>query len=365
MLRGREYRPTDPKRQAMPPRLRRLVVLALKVLGSLLLTVAGLELGTRLVMPEQRFELIPNTFDPVCGIRQLADARGFVRCPEYEMEIHTNGGGLREERDFGYERPAGLVRVLCLGDSFTNGLGVHGHETFAKVAERTLGPDFEILNGGVSATGTAEQLAWFNLTGHRYQPDLVVLAFCVNDWTDNTKGGLFTLAADSMLVQHAAVESRSLHWLRKLRALPGYDIWFAQSHFLNRFRQWYAERHHGQLEAGAALSAPAADVWQRERALAEALLRELRTSVERTGAALLVMPVPAQAGSGTAERQQDELAAFLDREGFAWLDLRGDMRHPVTRLYYPIDGHWTNAGHALAGTRLARRVSSVSRLPEG
>ena len=364
MLQGREYRPTDHKRQAMPPRLRRLVILALKLLGSLLLTVAGLELGTRLFMPEQRFELIPNTFDAVCGIRQLADARGFVHCPEYEMEIHTNAGGLREERDFAFERTIGSWRVLCLGDSFTNGLGVHGHETFAKVAEQTLAPGFEVLNAGVAATGTAEQLAWFNLAGHYYQPDLVVLAFCVNDWTDNTKGGLFTLAGDSTLVQHIAVESRSLHWLRKLRALPGYGTWFAQSHFLNRFRQWYAERHHGQLEADATLGAPAADVWLHERALAEALLRELRATVERAGAALLVMPVPAQVGSGDAQRQEDELAVFLDREGFVWLDLRRDMRQAATQLYYPVDGHWTAAGHALAGKRLAQRLASVSGLPE-
>jgi lysophospholipase L1-like esterase len=347
----------------MPPRARRLLGLAARLLFSLTLTVAGLELGTRLLMPEDRFELIPNTFDPICRIRQLPDARGFVHCPEYRMEIVTSSQGFREDRVFAAARPDSVRRVLCLGDSFTCGLGVHADETFAKMAERYLRGGAEVINAGVSATGTAEQLAWFQLEGHRLQSDLVVLAFCVNDWTDNTKGGLFTLTTDSTLVQHPASESRSLRWLRRLRALPGYETWFARSHFLNRFRQWYAGRHHGDLVAAAAGGADPEEVWRRERALTEALLRELRVAVERAGAALLVMPVPALPGSGEPERQQAELAAFLEREGFLWIDLRGDVAARAARidsLYYPVDGHWTAAGHALAGQHLADACAKLA-----
>lgn len=346
----------------MHPRLRRVAVVAAKLLGSLVIVAVGLELGTRLLMPEQRFELIPNTFDAVCRIRQEADARGFVQCPEYSIEIRTNGGGLRESREYAAAPPDSTARVLCLGDSFTCGLGVDGRETFAKVAERALRGAVEVLNAGVAATGTAEQLAWYALDGRGYRPDAVVLAFCVNDWTDNTKGGLFTLAADSSLVQHPATERRLHRWLRKLRKLPGYRGLYARSHFVNRFRQWYAQRYHGRLEQEAADGATAAEVWAQERALAEALLRRLRTDCERDGAVLLVMPVPALPESGEPVRRQAEMAAFLDREGFAWLDLRPEVARRIAagdRLYYPIDGHWTAAGHALAGARLAQRLAAL------
>ena len=346
------------------PHLRRTAIVAAtvaaKLLVSLTMVIVGLELGTRLLMPEQRFELIPNTFDPVCRIRQEPDATGFVRCPEYAMEIHTNADGLREDRR--YAATATAARVLCLGDSFTCGLGVPAHETFAKVADRALGADIDVINAGVVATGTAEQLAWYELAGHDYRTDVVVLAFCVNDWTDNTKGGLFTFAADSSLVQHPATEDRSLRWLRKLRALPGYDTWFARSHFLNRFKQWYAQRHHGRL-VREAISVEATDeVWHRERALAEGLLTRLRDACERDGTALLVMPVPAVPSSGDAVRRQAELAAFLAREDFAWLDLRPDVdlkTDTIADLYYPVDGHWTAAGHALAGRRLAEYLAGL------
>jgi len=61
-------------------------------------------------------------------------------------------------------------------------------------------------------------------------------------------------------------------------------------------------------------------------------------------------------GSGEPVRRQAELAAFLDREDFVWLDLRPDVElkaDTIADLYYPVDGHWTVAGHALAGRRLA------------
>jgi len=337
-------------------RWRRLLILLGKLLMSVLLTLMGLELGTRLLMPENRFELIPNTFDPVCRIKQLPNARGFVRCPEYAMEILTNDHGLREIRPTRHDRPAGQTRVLCLGDSFTCGLGVQAEETFAKATERLSG--HEVLNAGVAATGTAEQLAWYVEEGRKFQPDLVVLALCVNDFGDNTRGGLFSFAADSSLVQHPAVETRTLHWLRKLRRLPGYGTWFAQSHFLNRFKQAFAHRHHGRLTEEAAGQAPPVQVLHHEMVLMQALLRELRLEVENDGSALLVMPIPALKGSGLPEQQLAELGTFLDHQGFAWLDLRPEFSNEE---YYPVDGHWTATGHARAASILADALTALSQ----
>ena len=340
---------------------RRAATLLGKLLLALMLTALGLELGTRLLMPEQRFELIPNTFDPVCRIRQIPHGRGFVRCPEYAMEFRINGQGLRHDVETEIATRPGRRRVLCLGDSFTCGMGVAAGQTFAALADSMLGPGVEVLNAGVCGTGTAEQLAWLADDGRRLAPDVVVLGFCVNDWTDNTAGGLFSLAGPDSLVQHPATEGRSLRWLRRLRAVPGYGTWFARSHFLNRFRQWYAVRLHGRLADQAAGGHDDEAVWRTQHDLTAALLRRVRRECERAGAALLVMPIPAVAGSGEPERRQDALARLLTDEGFAWLDLRPAMTGDGGgALYYPVDGHWTPAGHRVAAAHLAARLAPLT-----
>lgn len=336
---------------------RRLGAVLLKLSVSALVLVAGLELGTRLLMPADRFEVLPTTFDPACLVRNEPHGRGFVRCPEYSITILINGGGLRADREHDLAAPGGLRRILCLGDSFTFGLGVPADATFAAVAQRALAGKAEVLNGGHVGTGTAEQLAWYGAYGRAWRPDVVVLAFCVNDWTDSAKSGLFCFAPDSTLVQHPAVEDPTLRRLRKLRSLPGYGSWFARSHFVNRFRQWYAVRHHGRLEAAAAAGRPQQDVWQAERALTEALLRRLRAACRDDGADLLVMPVPALAGSGEPERQLEELMRFLTREGFETLDLRDTFAQQGAGMTYPVDGHWTEAGHRVAAAALTGVLS--------
>lgn len=320
--------------------MKRTARLMAKLLATTLATLVLLEIGVRLVAPVDRFEFIPNTFDPVCQIRQLAHARGFIRCPEYDIEIRTNGGGLREDR----ETDAG--KILCLGDSFTVGFGVDREQTFAA----RIGA----LNAGVAGTGTAHQLAWYAHEGWRYRPSVVVVAPVVNDPADDLRSGLFTFAPDSTLRQHPAVQPRALKVLRGLRRLPGYTTWFARSHLINAVKQAFAVRYHRRLGVVAAGGDDTAAVARREEALERALLRRLRAECEARGAALVVMPVPAAPGSAPQPRQ-DRLYAWLQREGFVVVDLRAAAAAAITageRITYPVDGHWTAAGHALAAAAL-------------
>ncbi len=348
---------------------------------AVVVTLAALEIGVRLLAPVDRFEYIPNTFDPVCQIRQEPHARGFIICPEYRMEIRTNGGGLRENREIPYAKPAGQTRILCLGDSFTSGFGVTRAETFAGLIENDLDADVDsalVIDAGVAGTGTAQQLAWFDLEGRRYDPDLVLLTPCANDFADNTASALFTLAADSTLVQHPAVQSRTLQVLRWLRRVPGYTTFFARSHLLNAIKQGFARWYHERLAARASGEAPSDAVLTHEDKLTDALLLRLRERCEQQGAALVVMPVPALPGSRPAEQQVDTLYRFLAQQGFAVVDLRAafaEARGRGEALEYPVDGHWTPAGHRLAAaeflasctTTLAatRDRATVPSIPEG
>jgi lysophospholipase L1-like esterase len=337
---------------------RRILTVLLKFVCACGLLLVLLELGTRLLAPVDRFEYIPNTYDRVVGIRQLPGARGFIACPEYEITLLISEQGLRDRR-FELPTPAGTRRILCLGDSFTNGFGVAPEQTFAKLLERALANSdseeaptrWEVINAGVAATGTAHQLAWYTADGYRYGAELVLLTFSPNDFLDSAISGLWSLSSDTTLIQHPAPRSRTLRALRLTRYLPGYATWFARSHFLNAVKQRFAQRHHAHLEQDSRTAIDAAGARHQQTVLTGALLRRLAQECQEHGARLAVQIVPPLTGSGEIEQQTQQLVAFLAAEGIDCIDLRDPFAQQQVQgllTNYQIDGHWTTDGHRIA-----------------
>jgi len=102
-----------------------------------------------------------------------------------------NPKGLRDY-EYGYEKDAGTFRILVLGDSFCEAIGLPLEEAFHKRLEKKLndkvkGPKVEVINTGVSGFGTDNELLFCIHEGYKYDPDLVLLVFNVgNDISDNS-----------------------------------------------------------------------------------------------------------------------------------------------------------------------------------
>ena len=99
------------------------------------------------------------------------------------VDVKINSRGLRD-REIPYERGPSLRRILMLGDSITEGWGVPFDETFAKRIERlsaTHSPAIEVINAGVGNYNTIMEVEYFLQEGHKYQPDIVVLNYFIND----------------------------------------------------------------------------------------------------------------------------------------------------------------------------------------
>lgn len=123
--------------------------------------------------------------------------------------FRINSKGLRADRDYPYEKPPGVRRVVCLGDSFTAGYEVDVEECFTRVVERELtaaGRRVEVLNAGVSGFGTAEELLYLERELIKYSPDVVVISFYGNDFSDNVRSDLFTL-------DHGELKSRRARYV--------------------------------------------------------------------------------------------------------------------------------------------------------
>ena len=81
-----------------------------------------------------------------------------LRNIEFEFEFSTNQHGLRYPR-IPLEKPAEEVRILMLGDSFTEGVGVEAADPFGMDLEirynRQTGNKVRFVNGGLGGGGKA------------------------------------------------------------------------------------------------------------------------------------------------------------------------------------------------------------------
>jgi GDSL-like Lipase/Acylhydrolase family len=102
------------------------------------------------------------------------------------IHIHINAQGQRDDLDRPLLKPAGVYRVVVLGDSFTFGGKTPLEQTFGRDLERNLrsldGPrDYEVINLAVPGYNTEQEMLSLREQGLAYHPDLVVVNFVLND----------------------------------------------------------------------------------------------------------------------------------------------------------------------------------------
>ena len=148
------------------------------------------------------------------------------------VPVKINSQGLRDdERDLAKDPQT--YRILMLGDSITFGWGVRQEETFSKALERMLnehplgGPwrRYEVINTGVGNYNTAQEVAYFMERGFRYRPDMVMLAWFINDAEDTPKPVQGWLARESCL--YTFVSSAWDDLGRNTRSRPSYKEYYA------------------------------------------------------------------------------------------------------------------------------------------
>lgn len=124
--------------------------------------------------------------------------------PGERVTISTNSLGLRSD-EITLEKPAGVTRILMLGDSYTFGHYVNDNETYPAVLQRLLreqGKNVEVINAGYADGFETDQIyVWLLNQGLLFQPDIIVYGFFIgNDisgikketWADLDEYGLPT-----------------------------------------------------------------------------------------------------------------------------------------------------------------------------
>ena len=104
-------------------------------LGSVIVGLFCAEMALRVV--GARFASSFYVIDPDLGWTLRPGAEGDFT-EEAVVHVKINGSGMRDDREYLVEKPAGVYRVAILGDSFAESMQVPLEQTFSKLLEREL-----------------------------------------------------------------------------------------------------------------------------------------------------------------------------------------------------------------------------------
>lgn len=343
--------------------------------------------------------------DARVGRRYDAGFRGVIHDPESgrSHEVSFNRDGFRFP-DVPYEAPPGTHRVAVVGDSMIAALQVPRQETAVALAEAELNRGterWEVLNFGVSGSGTVQQHVVVDECVRPYAPELVLCVFFVgNDFGDNSPEltqrtrMYFDLSEEGELLRRP-FPSLKTRWTEALNRYSRLYVWQKElTANLARGRRWgkelttLEERHawHGegvrpselvflQEPEGAALRA-----WELTRAALAAMARD----VASWGGELRLALLPSSqlvheeefdyllsvAGPNSGRLSQDQprraLSGIAEELGLRFVDWTPSFRAAAPSrselcreewLFLNGNGHLNEAGNELVGHLIADEAS--------
>lgn len=348
----------------------------LAVVVSLVLALLTLEGGLRLLGfgPPERLV----RFDPDLGWSKKPNCTVRRKTSEYDVTIRTNEHGLTDDPMPDLAKPAGVLRVLMLGDSFTQGFSVERRDLFVDLLEgwwRSEGRRVEVINAGTEGWDDAQSVAWLRREGAKYEPDVVVLFPYENDLYWNAQAAY--LAAEGLRPKpRFDREGRPNH--PPITAPPKRPFWAdtAIGRLLaGRGPSDEEAAPHRFVPPGASRPIPKElgvllrdepEFMPAVREATAGALRALRETCAELGARPLVVPIPSRAlvdreyadyltdllggdpNAWSPDRPVELLLATARAEGLETLDPRPFLREHAADerpLYFRIDWHFTPHGN--------------------
>jgi GDSL-like lipase/acylhydrolase family protein len=282
------------------------------------------------------------------GLSRLEDAAAHT---PYAVERRYSAQQFRSA-EIGPHRP-GVVRVVVIGDSFTEGMGVKEEDAYPRVLHRLLDTGaeagrWEVLNCGRRGYDFPALYDLFE-TVLAFEPDVVVYGMVLND----------ALRTDAFQARQAYLNDWILDRGRmfrdaepRLRARDSRLAAFVRDR-LDTYRvgrdttQWYRDMY----------GPPNREGWERT----QGLLRDMNRQAQARGARFLIASWPLLVGLDGRypfADVSDTIARFCLSAGIVRHDLLGALagRQADALWVHPVDHHPNEVAHRLVAESLAEPV---------
>ncbi len=289
--------------------------------------------------------------DDALGWRLAPDQTTRLRWQSYDYTVKSNRFGFPGSA----RQPApGDIRILALGDAFTSAEGVDTDDAWPRLLEAMAGESVTVWNGGITGFGPPQYLNVARELVPELQPDIVVVAFFVNDFDDSE----MDLEAMQEGIGFGEPDPTgiipSLRWghLSKYLRYNVTEPVLSVAGLANR--TGYLLGHFGAFEPGALT-----EDGEGYRLALEALT-ELRGLAPDARSVMMLVPAsiqvcgpddldyfPGNVDLATLDMEQPQLLAnsIATATDMEVLDLRPALRSTAQCPYQPGNMHWLEAGH--------------------
>lgn len=299
---------------------------------------------------------------------------------EFNHTFKTNSLGFRSAEL--RAKQAAVPHILCLGDSFTFGIGAGDAETWPAQLQSLLnhtGRTTEVVNGGVMGWGLAEYWIWTSLHAAKIRPQWIIVACHAGDW-ENAANGLVSLKTDGTLERHQVVRKDISRLKAMTEHIPFYDTLMTHSAIANLLKQAVVRSTHAGTTRGVSNSEVASSIgdadWTKDQfhklsPVNRALLRGLQQVATEAGARLLVAFIPSYremepGGDGQAGYRlfREQLQAWTRELELPYVDTTSLLlehleKHsvPVSSLYHLKNEHCTATGYEVIARGLFEKIT--------
>ncbi len=105
-----------------------------------------------------------------------------LRWESYDYHVTANSLGYPGPQ-YSEQKPAGVYRILVVGDAFSSAEGVDTDQAWPRLLEKRLAGS-QVMNFAITGYGPNQYLAVVKEFAPRYRPDLILIGLFINDYGD-------------------------------------------------------------------------------------------------------------------------------------------------------------------------------------
>jgi lysophospholipase L1-like esterase len=330
---------------------------------SLLLSIVFLcfvimEIGLRLIYGNPHVFYSPQ-------VRHIVTDYGYKPEPNqvgtYTLNkpVRTNSAGFRDTEEWSLSKSKDNYRILVVGDSFTFGNGVEGKQRFTdllKIGFKKSNKNVEIFNASAGGWNLKDYLGFFYTEGLDYKPDMIIIAFFINDWMSPPRLGEAIYSPTKNLTSSGRWDARP-GWLKWLP----YEVIFKlkYSATVMYLRDRYAlvgvdgkDFNSMLLKDQISLDDDQAIIYSYE------MIKELKNVLDKDNIDLVIAMIPPVNFFWVSDGHPlyiDHFQRFAKNNNFTFIDLSLGLEDKNSNnLYYmyPWDNHLNPAGHKKVADQL-------------